>query len=196
MILAGFILLVLGSVAAVSTEWLVTEKLSWHTFPSSKKFIKKSIPSVDEHFLRDNKKWNTYLSSFTPKEKSPMPHKIHRVLNPVAANKLAKKLLKKAPLALQEIARCESRERHYDERTGYVLQGKTSPSDVGLFQIKSTKHERDARRAGLNIYAIRDNFIYATALYSLTGTRHWRWSEHCWGPKVPAKLRLPLEEQM
>ncbi len=149
-----------------------------------------------QHTRRDPHAWKAYQTAFRPTGNSAMPARVHRVADPVAANELARRLLQKAPLAIQEIVACESGRKHYNEKTGYVLQGEITPGDVGFSQINTLVHAEDAMRDGFNPYSIYGNIGFAIKLYIKEGTKPWNSSKKCWGPKVPPQLRLPLSEQM
>lgn len=169
--------------------------------PRPPKEILASLKATVEHWYggrparRDPNAWKMYQTSFRPTGNSAMPTRVHRVKDPVAANAIARKLLKKAPLAIQEIAACESGRKHYNEKTGYVLQGEITPGDVGFTQINTLVHAEDAIREGFNPYSIYGNIGFAIKLYIEKGTQPWDASKKCWGPKVPPHLRLPLSAQ-
>lgn len=170
------------------------------TSPSPKKIFASIKANNMEHWYgrrtrRDPNAWRVYQTSFKPTGNSAMPAQVHRVADPVAANKIARKLLKKAPLAIQEIVACESGGKHYNEKTGYVLQGEITPGDVGFSQINTLVHAEDAMRDGFNPYSIYGNIGFAIKLYIEKGTQPWNSSKKCWGPKVPPQLRLPLSAQ-
>ncbi len=168
--------------------------------PSPKKIF-ASIKANAEHWYghrtrRDPNAWKIHLTSFKPVGPSAMPENVHRLKDPSAANQKAKELLEKAPPVLKFIAACESRMKHYNEKTGNVLQGAVTPGDIGLLQINSLVHEETARKLGFNVYSIYGNIGYGIKLYIEEGTRPWNSSKKCWGPKVPPQLQLPLSAQM
>lgn len=167
--------------------------------PSPKKIF-ASIKSNAEHWYghhtrRDPNAWKIHLTSFKPAGPSAMPENVHRLKDPSAANQKAKELLEKAPPVFKFIAACESRMKHYNEKTGNVLQGVVTPGDVGLLQINSLVHGETARKLGFNVYSIYGNIGYGIKLYIEEGTRPWNSSKKCWGSKVPPQLRLPLPKQ-
>lgn len=144
---------------------------------------------------RDPNAWKMYLTTFKPAGPSAMPATVHRLSDPLAANRKAKELLEKAPQVFKIIAACESGMKHYSEETGNVLQGRITPGDVGLLQINSLVHGEDALRLGFNVWSIYGNIGYAIKLYIEKGTQPWNSSKKCWGPKIPPHLRLPLPAQ-
>lgn len=168
--------------------------------PRPKEMMASLKATVEHWYARGSRKdpnaWKMYQTAFRPTGNSAMPARVHRVKDPVAANKIARKFLKRAPLAIQEIAACESGSKHYNEKTGFVLQGEITPGDVGFTQINTLVHAEDAIRDGFNPYSIYGNIGFAIKLYIKEGTRPWNSSKKCWGPKVPPQLRLPLPEQM
>lgn len=145
---------------------------------------------------RDPNGWREYLTSFRPVVPSAMPTGVHSLKDPHAANQKAKELLEKAPPVFKIIAACESGMKHYNQATGNVLQGAITPGDIGLLQINSLVHGKDALRNGFNIYSIYGNIGFGIKLYIEKGTQPWNSSKKCWGPKVPSQLQLPLPEQM
>ena len=166
--------------------------------PSPKKIFASVKANVEHgyghHARRNPNAWRVYQTSFKPAP-SAMPSDIHRLKDPFAANQKAKELLEKAPPVFKFIAACESRMKHYNEKTGSVLQGAITPGDIGLLQINSLVHAEDAFRDGFNIYSIYGNIGYAIKLYIEKGTQPWNSSKKCWGPKVPPQLQLPLSAQ-
>jgi len=81
---------------------------------------------------------------------------------------------------LIQVARCESRFRHYDSR-GRVLRNAQGSSAVGVMQIMSSVHKRTAEKLGYDIYTLDGNLGYALYLYKHQGTAPWNESKHCWG---------------
>ena len=84
---------------------------------------------------------------------------------------------------LVAIAQCESSFRH-TLRDGSVLRGKVNSADVGVMQINLNAHGERLRKLNLNPLKLEDNVRYARILYGEKGTKPWRYSESCWGPKV------------
>lgn len=158
------------------------------------KLATKSLSSGQHK--RNPDAWKEYVNYFKSGGSFKMPADVHNVTDPRKANRLAKDLLGKAHPVLKIIAACESGMKHYNEKTGYVLQGRLTPKDVGLLQIKSSVHERVALEEGFNIYSITGNISYAQKLYVEEGTRPWNPSKKCWGPKIPPRMRLPLKNQV
>lgn len=139
--------------------------------------------------------WKVYQTIFRPAP-SVMPAKVHKLKDPLTANATARELIEKAPPVLKIIAACESGMKHYNTKTGNVLQGRKTPGDIGLLQINSLVHEGLARELGFNIYSIYGNIGFALKLYIEKGTQPWNASKACWGPKIPEQLRLPMIAQM
>ncbi len=79
-----------------------------------------------------------------------------------------------------EIAKCESRFRHLDQK-GNILRGVVNSADVGVMQINEYYHLDTAERQNYNIYSIEGNTAYARALYEKEGTTPWNASKPCWG---------------
>ena len=141
--------------------------------------------------------WGKYLTTFKPTGMSAMPVHVHRLSDPIAANRKAKDLLDKAHPVLKILAYCESKMRQYDEKTGLVVRGSVTPGDIGLLQINSNVHEDTARELGYNYYSIYGNIGFAHWLYIMYGTDPWESSRaRCWDSKIPPRLRLPLRKQV
>ncbi len=79
---------------------------------------------------------------------------------------------------LINIARCESKFRHYGEN-GRPLKNPRS-SATGAMQIMASVHRRAAAQLGFDINTLHGNLGYARHLYKTEGTRPWRPSKHCW----------------
>jgi len=86
-----------------------------------------------------------------------------------------------------EIARCESRYRHYD-KTGEVLHGVVNGGDRGVMQINEGYHLKTATKLGLDILTLEGNLAYARFLYETQGTRPWSSSSPCWGPSAKGQV--------
>lgn len=84
---------------------------------------------------------------------------------------------------LIEVARCESRFRHYDSE-GRVLRGEINSGDVGVMQVNIYYHEETARKLGLDLYSMEGNMAYARSLYEREGLTPWNSSSKCWRGKV------------
>ena len=81
---------------------------------------------------------------------------------------------------MREIAECESKSRHWDDK-GEVLIGTASATeDTGLFQISLYWHEKTAKDMGIDIYSLEGNVEYAQILYKKNGTKDWNASKDCW----------------
>ncbi len=80
---------------------------------------------------------------------------------------------------LAEIAKCESRFRHTDQR-GKVLRGEASAEDLGVMQINEFYHEERALKLGFNLHTLDGNLAYARWLYGREGTAPWFASKNCW----------------
>lgn len=84
------------------------------------------------------------------------------------------------PLVMQEIARCESGNRQFND-DGSVLRGVINSKDVGRFQINEYYHLEQSKKLGMDIYTWDGNTEYAMWLYENKGTIPWNWSKKCWG---------------
>ena len=78
-----------------------------------------------------------------------------------------------------EIARCESRMRHYD-KNGNVIHGEIDSGDIGVMQINERYHRDTAKKLNLEINKLQDNMVYARKLYEREGTTPWASSSKCW----------------
>lgn len=107
---------------------------------------------------------------------------------------------------LAEIARCETRFRHYD-RAGDVLRGAIDKNDVGIMQVNERYHLKRAEELGFDIYSLEGNLAYAKYLYKEEGSDPWVSSSACWGSyreksvastiktSAFAKISVPLVNQ-
>jgi len=108
---------------------------------------------------------------------------------------------------LAEIARCETRFRHYD-RNGDVLRGEIDGNDTGIMQVNERYHLKRAEKHGFDIYSLEGNLAYAKYLYLEEGSDPWRSSSRCWGgyredtiksvsvkASAFAKISVPLVDQ-
>jgi len=84
-----------------------------------------------------------------------------------------------------EIARCESRMRHYS-KSGGVLKGEIDSGDTGVMQINERYHRATAEKLNLNINKLQDNMVYARKLYEREGTTPWASSSKCWSKTAAA----------
>ena len=80
---------------------------------------------------------------------------------------------------LTEIAKCESRFRHFNS-AGTVLEGKKNRYDRGVMQINILYHAETAEELGLDIHDLDDNVRYARYLYEKQGAKPWLSSSACW----------------
>ena len=80
---------------------------------------------------------------------------------------------------LAEIAKCESRYRHYNSK-GNILKGKENSYDRGVMQINLLYHAKTAEELGLDIHNLNDNVKYARYLYEKQGAKPWMSSSACW----------------
>ncbi len=80
---------------------------------------------------------------------------------------------------MAKIAKCESRNRHYD-KSGQVLRGEVTPLDRGVMQINLHYHQEAAAKLGLDLHDIDDNVAYARYLYEKEGAKPWMSSSKCW----------------
>jgi len=81
---------------------------------------------------------------------------------------------------LADIAWCESRVRHLGAN-GEILRGTVDPDDIGVMQINTRYHKKEAEEQGLNLYSLNGNLAYARYLYEKQGTKPWLSSSPCWG---------------
>ena len=81
---------------------------------------------------------------------------------------------------LADIAWCESRVRHLDKH-GNILRGVVDADDIGVMQINTRYHKKEAEEQGLNLYSLNGNLAYARYLYEKQGTKPWLSSSPCWG---------------
>jgi hypothetical protein len=80
---------------------------------------------------------------------------------------------------MARIAKCESRNRHFDSN-GQVLKGEKTPLDRGVMQINLYYHEATAEKMGLDVHNIDDNVAFARYLYEKYGAKPWMSSSACW----------------
>lgn len=84
------------------------------------------------------------------------------------------------------IARCESQFRQ-NQSDGTVLRGRVDPRDLGVMQINTGYHAREAEKYNLNLHQLEDNMAYARILYQKSGTQPWNASAKCWNRTVAAR---------
>jgi len=81
---------------------------------------------------------------------------------------------------LADIARCESRFRHFIDE-GEVIRGEIDSDDIGVMQINLRYHQEDAEELGFNVFSLSGNLEYAKYLYEKQGVKPWKASRGCWG---------------
>jgi len=87
---------------------------------------------------------------------------------------------------LAEIAWCESRIRH-TEKDGRIFRGVVNSKDIGVMQINTHYHEKQAKSLNLDIYTLDGNLAYAKYLYEKEGVQPWASSKACWGSVASKK---------
>ena len=89
--------------------------------------------------------------------------------------------------ALAEVAKCESRFRHFDARG--VLRGEVDRNDVGVMQINERYHEPRAEKLGFDLKTLEGNLGYAKWLYDKEGLQPWASSANAGRRALPLRLR-------
>jgi len=107
---------------------------------------------------------------------------------PTEVEKRVREYFATAP-AMIEIARCESKFRHYTD-DGSVLRGGAGGGMIGVFQFYEAVHAGGAATLGLNLSTLEGNLAYAKHVYDTQGTTPWNSSRSCWN--VPT---IAVEEQ-
>ena len=92
---------------------------------------------------------------------------------------LSQKGLLIAPEIMQKIAKCESGDRHFNER-GEVLRGRANRFDIGRYQINRLYWEEEAKKLDHDIFSEYGNEAFALHLYQKYGTGPWKRSQRCW----------------
>lgn len=87
---------------------------------------------------------------------------------------------------LVDVARCESRFRHFD-KNGRILRGEVNRSDIGVMQINEYYHKEQAEKLGLDLYTLEGNMSYARFLYEKEGLTPWQSSSRCWKARIIAR---------
>ena len=90
---------------------------------------------------------------------------------------------------LAEIAKCESQFTHVG-KNGEIIRGMVNKSDIGVMQINTYYHAKEAKKAGLELKTLQGNMDYAKLLYEKEGSAPWKSSSHCWGKSQPALKEL------
>ncbi len=88
---------------------------------------------------------------------------------------------------MAKIAKCESRNRHFD-KNGQVLRGEVTPLDRGVMQVNLHYHQETAVKMGLDLHNIDDNVAYARYLYEKSGAKPWMSSSACWSKPSSSDL--------
>ena len=89
----------------------------------------------------------------------------------VAVEKRVREYFADIPVMI-EIARCESKFRHYTD-SGSVLRGGGSMGMVGIFQFYEVVHKKAALTLGFDIDTVEGNLGYARHLYTQSGSTPW-----------------------
>lgn len=80
---------------------------------------------------------------------------------------------------LAEIARCESGFRQLNSN-GEILRGEVNPADIGVMQINTDYHSKEANAKGIDLKTFGGNMKFARVLYDKFGTSPWKASSACW----------------
>lgn len=112
-----------------------------------------------------------------------LPKEVHSedyqpISNPKNVEKFLNDYFADMPL-MAKIARCESRNRHYNSK-GNVLRGEKNTYDRGVMQINILYHEETAEKMGLDLHDLDDNVAFARYLYEKYGAKPWMSSSACW----------------
>lgn len=91
---------------------------------------------------------------------------------------------------LVSICTCESgqgsgKPQQFDITTGKVLHGKVNPHDIGMCQINTDYHGKEASSLGMDISSESGNIDFANWLYKTEGSAPWSASRSCWHAKTP-----------
>lgn len=97
--------------------------------------------------------------------------------NPITLEQYVRGFFADNPV-LAEVAKCESRFRHYD--THGVLRGDYNQNDIGVMQINERYHNERAKKLGFDIKTLEGNLSYAEWLYEKEGLQPWASSGKCW----------------
>ncbi len=100
---------------------------------------------------------------------------------PAEAGRFALEASKAPPIprVLEDIAWCESRNRHFD-KNGKVLRGEYNYYDIGKYQINTLYWGRKAKELGHDLFTEEGNEAMALAIFEGYGTAPWKWSRSCW----------------
>lgn len=100
------------------------------------------------------------------------------LIDPEYVEREVREYYKDVPV-LAEIARCESRFRHYN-KNGEVLMNEQGSSATGVMQIMASVHEAEAEKHGWELTDFKGNMAYGRMLYEQRGTQPWEASAYCW----------------
>ena len=105
----------------------------------------------------------------------------YRVSNPTAENAKVKAQIETLPRIFQALAYCESRTRHYNTKTGFVLSGREHPPDTGIFQLNlaDVAIKKFLKAHTCNAFDPDDNIRCAGLLYFQDGLSPWKRSRLC-----------------
>lgn len=113
----------------------------------------------------------------------PAPHEVKAkdyqpITDPENIEKFVSDYFADIPI-LAEIAKCESRYRHFNS-SGTVLKGSQNSYDRGVMQINIFYHAKILEKLGLDAHDLDDNVRYARYLYEKEGAKPWLSSSACW----------------
>ncbi|MBI3442925.1 MAG: hypothetical protein HY007_04100 [Candidatus Sungbacteria bacterium] len=97
----------------------------------------------------------------------------------VATTRLASEI----PQVMQEIARCESDGKQFDEK-GNVVRGEVHGADIGKYQINSAVWKEEAKKLRYDLMTEEGNEQFALELYRRFATLPWESSRSCWGKSM------------
>ncbi len=106
------------------------------------------------------------------------PAEMQVVDHPLTLEEYIREYFKETPM-LAEIAKCESRFRHFGTN-GKVLRGELTAEDIGVMQINSFYHEDRAEKLGFDLHTLDGNLAYAKWLYNKESAAPWYSSSKCW----------------
>ena len=102
--------------------------------------------------------------------------------NSTSVEAYVREYFKDTPI-LAEISKCESSFRHIGSN-GEIIRGKVNKGDIGVMQINTYYHEKQADNLGIDLTTLRGNLEYAKQLYEKEGTAPWQSSSKCWNKYV------------
>ncbi|MDO8594938.1 MAG: hypothetical protein Q7R93_05540 [bacterium] len=106
------------------------------------------------------------------------PVAVQFIDQPFTLEEYVREYFKDTPV-LAEIAKCESRFRHFG-RNGKVLRGELTAEDLGVMQVNEFYHQDRADQLGIDLHTLDGNLAYAKWLYNKEGTVPWFASSKCW----------------